>query len=84
MEERSLVPRVFSDKKAKRKFSEELVNSGCWSETKGSGEVLFEWVVGYTPYFAPALHGKMEPEGQWWKGQLAADIHQSLRIKCKL
>ncbi|XP_036403920.1 cyclin-J-like protein [Megalops cyprinoides] len=25
--------------------------------------------------------GKMEPEGQWWKSQLAADIHQSLRIK---
>ncbi|XP_035264612.1 cyclin-J-like [Anguilla anguilla] len=23
----------------------------------------------------------MESEGQWWKGQLAADIHQSLRIK---
>lgn len=23
----------------------------------------------------------MEPEGQWWKSQLAADIHQSLRIK---
>lgn len=25
--------------------------------------------------------GKMEREVQWWKGQLAADIHQSLRIK---
>ncbi|XP_028445883.1 cyclin-J-like protein [Perca flavescens] len=25
--------------------------------------------------------GKMERELQWWKGQLAADIHQSLRIK---
>ncbi|KAI4881142.1 hypothetical protein NFI96_019610, partial [Prochilodus magdalenae] len=25
--------------------------------------------------------GKMEPEGQWWKSQLAADIHQALRIK---
>lgn len=27
----------------------------------------------------------MEPEGQWWKSQLAADIHQALRIKvsCK-
>ncbi|XP_066573181.1 cyclin-J-like protein [Amia ocellicauda] len=25
--------------------------------------------------------GKMELEGQWWKGQLAADIHQALRIK---
>ncbi|XDV38933.1 hypothetical protein PO909_008248 [Leuciscus waleckii] len=25
--------------------------------------------------------GKMETEGQWWKSQLAADIHQSLRIK---
>uniref|UniRef100_W5MSZ9 Cyclin J-like n=1 Tax=Lepisosteus oculatus TaxID=7918 RepID=W5MSZ9_LEPOC len=23
----------------------------------------------------------METEGQWWKGQLAADIHQALRIK---
>lgn len=25
--------------------------------------------------------GKMESEGQWWKTQLAADIHQALRIK---
>lgn len=25
--------------------------------------------------------GKMERELQWWKGELAADIHQSLRIK---
>ncbi|XP_052393855.1 cyclin-J-like protein isoform X1 [Carassius gibelio] len=25
--------------------------------------------------------GKMESEGQWWKSQLAADIHQALRIK---
>ncbi|XP_067279009.1 cyclin-J-like protein [Pseudorasbora parva] len=25
--------------------------------------------------------GKMETEGQWWKSQLAADIHQALRIK---
>ncbi|XP_070994573.1 cyclin-J-like [Oncorhynchus clarkii lewisi] len=25
--------------------------------------------------------GKMERELQWWKGQLAGDIHQSLRIK---
>ncbi|KAG7283102.1 hypothetical protein CRUP_033048 [Coryphaenoides rupestris] len=25
--------------------------------------------------------GEMERELQWWKGQLAADIHQSLRIK---
>uniref|UniRef100_G3Q271 Cyclin J like n=1 Tax=Gasterosteus aculeatus aculeatus TaxID=481459 RepID=G3Q271_GASAC len=25
--------------------------------------------------------GRMERELQWWKGQLAADIHQSLRIK---
>ncbi|KAL0973737.1 hypothetical protein UPYG_G00210280 [Umbra pygmaea] len=25
--------------------------------------------------------GKMERELEWWKGQLAADIHQSLRIK---
>lgn len=25
--------------------------------------------------------GKMEPEGQWWKSQLASDIHQALRIK---
>lgn len=23
----------------------------------------------------------METEGQWWKSQLAADIHQALRIK---
>lgn len=28
--------------------------------------------------------GKMERELQWWKGQLAADIHQSLRIKVSL
>lgn len=28
--------------------------------------------------------GKMERELQWWKGQLAADIHQSLRIKVRL
>lgn len=25
--------------------------------------------------------GKMERDLQWWKGELAADIHQSLRIK---
>ncbi|XP_064208010.1 cyclin-J-like isoform X1 [Anguilla rostrata] len=25
--------------------------------------------------------GKMDTDGQWWKSQLAADIHQSLRIK---
>ncbi|KAK1159313.1 cyclin-J-like [Acipenser oxyrinchus oxyrinchus] len=25
--------------------------------------------------------GRMEMEEQWWKGQLAADIHQALRIK---
>ncbi|XP_066502831.1 cyclin-J-like protein [Hoplias malabaricus] len=25
--------------------------------------------------------GKMESEGQWWKSQLASDIHQALRIK---
>ncbi|XP_023689761.2 cyclin-J isoform X1 [Paramormyrops kingsleyae] len=25
--------------------------------------------------------GKMETEGQWWKSQLAADIHQALRVK---
>ncbi|XP_057387188.1 cyclin-J isoform X2 [Balaenoptera acutorostrata] len=24
----------------------------------------------------------MELEGQWWRGQLAADIHQALRYKC--
>ena len=28
--------------------------------------------------------GEMERELQWWKGQLAADIHQSLRIKVSL
>ncbi|KAJ8348383.1 hypothetical protein SKAU_G00269720 [Synaphobranchus kaupii] len=25
--------------------------------------------------------GKMDTDGQWWKSQLAADIHQALRIK---
>lgn len=25
--------------------------------------------------------GPMELEGQWWRGQLAADIHQALRYK---
>ncbi|XP_055498926.1 cyclin-J-like protein isoform X2 [Leucoraja erinacea] len=25
--------------------------------------------------------GRMEPEEQWWKGQLAGDIHQALRVK---
>lgn len=28
--------------------------------------------------------GKMERELRWWKGELAADIHQSLRIKVSL
>lgn len=28
--------------------------------------------------------GKMERGLQWWKGELAADIHQSLRIKVSL
>ncbi|KAF5908897.1 cyclin-J-like protein, partial [Clarias magur] len=28
-----------------------------------------------------SLDGKMEAEGQWWKSQLASDIHQALRIK---
>jgi hypothetical protein len=26
----------------------------------------------------------MELEGQWWRGQLAADIHQALRSKVTL
>lgn len=28
--------------------------------------------------------GKMDRELEWWKGQLAADIHQSLRIKVRM
>ncbi|KAJ8408888.1 hypothetical protein AAFF_G00247060 [Aldrovandia affinis] len=50
----------------------------CWSETKGSGVLLFLWVVRPVRLF---WMGKMDTDGQWWKGQLAADIHQALRIK---
>ncbi|TRY97506.1 hypothetical protein DNTS_000312 [Danionella cerebrum] len=33
------------------------------------------------PDWGPLWMGKMESESQWWKSQLAADIHQALRIK---
>ncbi|KAF7697194.1 hypothetical protein HF521_005612 [Silurus meridionalis] len=41
-------------------------------------------VLLYSPETArlrASLDGKMEAEGQWWKSQLASDIHQALRIK---
>lgn len=50
---------------------------------KGAGRDRV-WGVPYRlklPRPARRRRGPMELEGQWWRGQLAADIHQALRYK---
>lgn len=59
----------------------------CLCETSYDQNKVIPQIVahdlGYLCIFfsQPDACNSMELEGQWWKGQLAGDIHQALRLK---